>query len=513
MDAATLKGKLGDATRRLNTLYHIKNERGKDVIFKMRPPQRAFWENRWFLSLILKGRQIGFSTLIALYFLDSCLFKSNIAAGIVDKTLDDAKKKLAKVKYAYDNLPPELRGRKPLVKDSASSLEWANGSTIEVGVSHRGATLQMLHVSEMGKIAAEHPERAKEIRTGAFGTVHKGQFICVESTAEGIGGEFHDLTKRARELHEAGAELTPMDFKFFFYPWQDHPDYWLNANVVIGEELRTYFDKLEAEHGIQLSDHRKAWYAKTLEQLNFNWSDMFREYPSIPDEPFIASIEGAYFQRQMLRMRQDGRLGKVPHDPSRPVNTFWDIGVDDATAIWFHQTDGVRHRLIHYYENSGETVDHYAHYLQELAQAPGQGTGRGFRYGKHYGPHDLGNQNWALPGNKTVKDIAREQGLDFEVVPKIANKQDAIEAARSFLPMTWIDEEHCQRGVQCLDSYQKQWNDRLATWRKEPLHNWASHCADALQTGACGISPGNVPGGIKSRYSRSRPYRASAWTA
>src|SRR5262249_20808872 len=127
----------------------------------------------------------GISTFICLLMLDSCLFTANTHCGLIDATLADATKKLDKVRFAYEHLPSEIKGFVPIRADNATCLEWKNGSRIDVGTSHRGGTLQILHVSEMGKIAAEAPARSREIRTGAFGTVHAGQTVFVESTAAG----------------------------------------------------------------------------------------------------------------------------------------------------------------------------------------------------------------------------------------------------------------------------------------------------------------------------------------
>lgn len=220
---------------------------------------------------------------------------------------------------------------------------------------------------------------------------------------------------------------------------------------------------------------------------------------------FEAAIQGAYFAVQMRRAREEGRIGKVPLDPSRPVNTFWDIGKRDSTSIWFHQNAGQMHHLVGYYENAGEGVDHYARFLKDYADR------RNFVYGKHYGPHDLDNTHWILPGAEAIQDVARRVGIDFLVVPRIHNKMDAIEAARNFLSMCWIDEEHCKEGIECLDNYRKEWDDQKRTWKANPRHDWASHGADALQTGACGFTPDYVPP-PSDRYERSRT-RSSAWAA
>ena len=102
--------------------------------------------------------------------------------------------------------------------------------------------------------------------------------------------------------------------------------------------------------------------------------------------------------------------------------------------------------------------------------------------------------------------MAKELGLRFTVVPRIEAKADAIEAARAFLNMTWIDEQHCARGIQCLENYRKEWNERLSTWRDKPLHDWASHGADALMTGVLGFDPATAAPLPRS----SPPYPAGA---
>jgi hypothetical protein len=163
------------------------------------------------------------------------------------------------------------------------------------------------------------------------------------------------------------------------------------------------------------------------------------------------------------------------------------------------------HHLIDYYENSGEGVEFYARIIKEKQLE------RGWQYGTHYGPHDLDNSHWVLPGRETVREAARQLGIDFVVVPRIANKADAIEAGRNFLAMAWIDQEHCAKGLECLDHYRKAWDEDRKTWKKQPEHDWASHGADALMTGACGFTPDFIPP-PSDRYAKTRP-RASAWAA
>ncbi|HWE19157.1 MAG TPA: terminase [Hyphomicrobiaceae bacterium] len=498
--------RIGTRKKRLTSgLYRIIDEGGRSIPFVMNDVQASMMRAVWYWNLILKGRQHGISTLIVLLMLDTALFYPNTQCGLVDATLTDAEKKLDKAKHAYASLPPEFRRASPLRKENNTELEFYNGSSISVGTSHRGGTLQILHVSELGKIAATAPKRSREIRTGAFGTVHAGNTVFVESTAEGAAGDFYDLADAAMKAQAAGKSPTPLDFKLIFLPWQMRRQYRLSPDgVVIHKELGEYFADMAARYGIRLDDEQKAWYA--VQRAKLGPDMMWREYPSYPEEAFKVSLEGAVFRREMTRLREKRRIGVVEHDQALPVNTFWDIAKGPNTAIWFHQNNGSNmHHLIDYYENSGEGVQHYRRYLEELARE------KGYTYRKHYGPHDLDNSNWTLPGQKKVKDVAFELGLPFEVVPRVSNKADAIEAARNFLSMCWIDEENCAQGIRCLDNYSWVWDDVNGRYKDEPAHNWASHGADALQTGACGFAPDYVPP-PSDRYAKPRT-GGSAWAA
>jgi hypothetical protein len=497
-----LKERLGDRNWRLDNLYWIQDEKGDVVRFVRNEAQKSYWAERWYLNLILKARQLGFSTLIAIDELDTCLFNSNTAAGIIDLTREDAKKKLGKIKFAYNRLPESIRAAIPLVKDSTEELSFANGSHIQVGTSHRGGTLQVLHVSEFGKISAQHPEKAREIKTGAFGTVHPGQMAHVESTAEGASGEFYDQVQRAEAAQKEGRPLSQIDFKLHFFAWFRHAGYRLDPRTVtIPIALEEYFAELKAKHGVNLDAEQKAWYAAKRYQIGPD--DMFREYPSIPEEAFNASIEGAYFKRQMSKARTDGRIGDVPHDPARKVNTWWDIG-RDTTSIWFHQTDGLRHRLIDYYENSGESIGHYAAHLAKVKEE------RKFLYGQHLGPHDLQVADWGGEG-KTRWQKASDLGIEFDVVPRVDDKDDAIEEARSMLGLCWIDRRRCERGIQCLDNYRKEWDEKRSTWKSQPRHDWACHGADSYMTGAMGFVPEFVKREERGRRGGKGASQKSAW--
>lgn len=473
-----LASSLSDRNWRMNNLYRIKNKDGQIVPFVMNESQSRFWGDMWWLNVILKDRQRGFSTLIAMFILDSCMFTANTQAGVIDITLPDAKKKLDKIRFGYHSLPEAIKAKNKLIVDAKESLEWENGSRVDVSTSHRGGTLQILHVSELGKIAARKPDVAREIKTGAFNTVGQGNFIFVESTAEGKEGLFYDMCAESRAITQVGQPLTPLDFKFHFFGWWMGSENELPENMVrVSADMGEYLDKVEADIGSRLSPEKRAWYVKKAQQQG---DDMKREYPSTPDEAFEQAVDGAYYSRQMARMRIEGRITTVPHDDGFPVDTFWDLGINDSMSIWFRQRVGTQNRIIDYEEGSGEGLSFYAKLLDR----------KPYKYGKHYMPHDIRVRELGSDG-LSRKQKAEDLGIKpIEVVERARDTEAVlagIEEVRTFLSTCWLDAEKCDKGIKCLDGYRKEWDEKLGAFKRAPLHNWASNGADAMRTGAVAI--------------------------
>lgn len=473
---AELRRRFPDKLSRLRGgFYDVKDKSGERVPFRMNPDQEDFILNRHGLDVILKARQRGFTTVIQLDMLDDCLFTSNISAGVIAHNLRDAKAFFSdKIKFAYDNLPEPFRKVRVAEEDSADSLKFNNGSSIRVGTSLRSGTLQRLHVSEYGKLCAKFPDRAEEVKTGAFNTIHVGQSIVVESTAEGRAGGFYDMVVRARQLGEQSAHLTALDFKFHFYPWWTDEGYALEDDVVEPDEMVKYFDKL-AEQGIALTPSQRAWYVKKSEQQG---DQMKREFPSTPAEAFEASLEGAYLAAQMRKVRAEGRICRVPV-LDVPVYTTWDLGVNDNMTITFWQDVGLERRAIDYYENSGEGFSHYAKVLTE----------KGYNYSGHYMPHDADHRRLGKDA-KSAKQHAEDCGIKpITVLKRIAEERDGIEASRGLLAQVWFDEGRCSRLIACLDGYRKQWDDKLGVWKDQPVHDGFSHGYKSFESAAIRVPP------------------------
>lgn len=465
---------------RLCALYKIKDKDGKVRVFMPNRAQRRRYIAGHCRDVILKARQLGFTTFEMIDALDGCLFTPNFSAGCICHTLGDAQDIFRnKIVFAYQQVSESwlaifemigLHFPRPVSDKSGSgAYVFDNGSSIKVSTSYRGGTLQRLHVSEFGKICRQYPHKAQEIVTGAFEAVGLGNQITLESTAEGREGYFFDYCEAARQLQELGREPTEMDWQFHFFPWWEEPAYTLGpAGVVVPQRLNEYFEALEHKHGIQTTAGQRAWYAKKSEVLQ---DDMQREYPSTPEEAFAQSVEGAYYASQMQFLRKEKRItAEVQVNPSLPVYTGWDLGMNDTMAIWCAQVVGREVHLVDYIEGEGEGIEYYADLLHK----------KGYRYGGHFGPHDLAVRE--LGTGISRADRAKAFGINLEIVPRISNQAEGVQAVRNFLPACWINEEDCHQGVLCLDNYRKEWDDKRGVYKDRPRHDWASHGAKALET-------------------------------
>ena len=183
---------------------------------------------------------------------------------------------------------------------------------------------------------------------------------------------------------------------------------------------------------------------------------------------FEAAIQGAIYARELEQARAEQRIGRVAHDASLPVHTVWDLGVGDATAIWFAQQHRNEVRIIDYYEATGEGLPHYAQILQA----------KGYTYGKHYAPHDISVRE--LGSGLSRMDTAAKLGIRFERIPQ-QSLEDGIHAARLIFPRVWIDDDKCRPGIEALQHYRWDYNERMGEFRSRPVHDWSSHAADAFR--------------------------------
>jgi len=199
-------------------------------------------------------------------------------------------------------------------------------------------------------------------------------------------------------------------------------------------------------------------------------SEFLQEYEC----DFNAAISGSYYGEALKKVRESGRVTKVPYQPELEVETAWDLGINDMTSIWFFQRAGREFHFIDYYENHDHGLEHYVEYLKK----------QDYVYGTHWFPHDVMAKE--LGTGRTRQETLRSLGLKtIRVAPK-QRLEDGINASRLALARSWFDAVQCERGLDCLQNYSRAWDNKEKVFSKRPLHNWASHGADAYRTFAQG---------------------------
>lgn len=460
-------------------LYKIKTDEGEVMPFVPNEEQIDFLSKLHHRNVILKARQLGFTTLIAIYFLDHAAWVPNQHCGIVSYDLASAGKIFDnKVLFAYENLPPELIEALPLAcKPSDNVLTFKNGSFIEVALSQRGGTPQRLHVSELAKMSVLFPLRAREVMTGSLNAVPKSGVAIIEATSEGPAGEFYDVASAAQAKAESKEPLSELDFAFFFYPWWKRKSYRIDPKYVsIDPKQHEYFDGVEHEMGCKIDPWQRAWYvAKLRSESKGDVVNMWREFPSTPSECWMKSTEGTWYAPQLAAARAGGRIRpSLPYLPHVPVDTFWDIGHSDGTAVWFMQHVHPEYRFVRFIEGWEESFASIVARMEETQCL----------WGTHYLPHDALHERQGK--YKPYQPLADLQELrprwNFDVVPPVEELIHGITAVRNLFSQMWFDESQCKDGLNHLALYRKRFVRTTQTYADEPVKfDGHSEAADALR--------------------------------
>ncbi len=283
-------------------------------------------------------------------------------------------------------------------------------------------------------------------------------------------------------------------------------------------------------HGKTMFDHARntpEWFAQLLTatetdvfstlQLSNIRAGLISIYGDIEGEAlyqqeyncsFEGCVPGAYFSKQMLEARAQGRVVEVPHSSGYEVDTFWDLGVDDSMTIWFIQPIGKEFRVIDYYENTGYGLEHYAKYLKDKPYA----------YGNHYMPHDV-NVREMTSGDtaRSRREVAESLGIRPIQVVKRARSMDVIinvhiPAVRMAIEHCWFDKTKCARGISALEGYRAEYDDDKKKLGNKPLHSWESHGSDAFRTFAVGYTEQLRDISNGQRGGTHIPLRADEWS-
>ena len=208
---------------------------------------------------------------------------------------------------------------------------------------------------------------------------------------------------------------------------------------------------------------------------------------------FDASLTGAYWGTEMIDAEKEGRITKVPVDHLAPVHAIFDfgIGASNSTAIWFVQMLGFEPHVIDYEEGNSGDIAHYGAVMKE----------KGYNYGTLFLPHD-GNHKRLATG-MSYEEQFQKMGFKTNVLPRVDSLAAAITATIPFLKICHFDKTRCEKGLDALRSYSREWDEKAKTFKRSPLHNWASHGSDAFRGAAQAYSMGLLKSGQYKNVSMS----------
>ncbi len=478
---------------RMNNLYTITDKLGNEIRFQMNYAQHKVYASSIKHSrlIILKSRQQGISTLWLVSFFDDSLVNDNYECGLMTMGQKESKSLFRRVKRLWDRLPEFVKDGLgvSLARDTKEEIGFNNGSVMFLQSSFRSGTLQRLHISELGKIAAKYPEKAEETRTGSLQAVKAGNTVIIESTAEGLHNMFHSMWYTASEF---SGVRSGKDFYPVFLSWAEDPDCIMDIPQVINGEAENYFIQCE-ETGIdgvpiELTLEQKWWWVAQRRELDFK---VFQEYPFSADEAFESVRDGTYYAR-LFREQVQGlghvvtrvkdRSGKkvtylptinMPRtsplwEPNLNVEVAMDLGINDTMVLVWFQRFKREIRLIDCYHNSGEGLAHYTNIMKE----------KPYRYGTIWAPHDAKVRELGTGMSRVGR--FRELGVKVKVLRKV-EVNTGIEQVRKMIPNIWIDSDLCGYIISMFFSYSKEWDSRLDTWKDKPLHNEWSNPADTIR--------------------------------
>ena len=237
-----------------------------------------------------------------------------------------------------------------------------------------------------------------------------------------------------------------------------------------------FFQQLDADRSGVFTEEQLAGELRELQATRgvAEGTAIYRqEYMNDPN----AAIPGAYYGEWLTRASDEGRICKLPHNPMLPVYTSWDIGISDNTDIWFVQAAGREFHVLEHYGDNNKSASHYAKIILD----------KPYTYANHILPHDAGTREKG--SGKTYQEYLSDAGLFKTTLAPKLSVQFGIDSVRSILDRCYFDSDKCRNGLMALQAYRKEYDDRLKTFKDNPLHDWSSHASDAFRYFAVGYRP------------------------
>ena len=491
MDDADLLLLLTSQRYRLTTgVYKVRKKSGDIMPFVMNPQQTILYNTleREPRVILLKSRQTGASTMMLILSLDDVTTKDYFEAGLQAQKEDTAKSLMSRVKLAWDHIPNKYKEALALKKatDNTGEIGFSNGSVLQASTGLRGGTLNSLHISEVSYIAAEYPEKMVELLTGTLQAIAAGMRVVLESTARGMDNWFHEQWYRSVELlKEKGHTGLKGYYPLFLSCWDD-PDcrvhYEVNKEKLVArlekqstsviKYLDSALDRFEEELGrtIDISPEQVEWWLEQFEDLGSDWDMMLQEYPDVPSAAFSSGKDGTYYSRLIReQVEQKGQINPDVYDEALDLFAAMDLGMNDSLVTIVFGLDGDQMRVVDSYANSGESLLHYVKWLKDNYR---QCT-------TLFMPHDANVRE--LSSKISRAQFMRSEGYRVYVLPKTESVVNDIEIVRQRIANVWFQEGKTKELVSYLKKYRKEFDEKRQVFKDQPVHDEASHYADAFR--------------------------------
>lgn len=440
------------------------------MTFKLNRAQKDYDSKKWYRNLILKSRQLGFTTYESIDSLDDVLFTANVDALMIAHNLEAGESIFTKkIAFAWEKLGEPLKRLYGVDNKTSKTLKFDWGqkgfSSIAVDTSGRSGTYQRVHITELAEISKKYPKKVPDIIEGTIPAIPTKGRIDIESTSQGASGEFYEMFMSA---WERGEPKIAQDYKAHFYNWTWDDEELITIQPIPysqmeqGDKFKDYADKHNLTP-VQITYYYQKWLS-----LNRKWNSLKREYPTTPEEAFDAVSEGTYYGETIGMMQQNGQIGVVPYDRGLKTHTVWDLGVGKNMVVGFYQHDITANvvRKIDYLVGEGS---------EGLPELIAKVLNKPYIYGKHFGPHDL--ESTDIGSGKTRRETAKSLGLNFTLIADHL-VEDRINATYIWLSRLRVDKDKCKLWIKAMKAYEHEWDEKRGMYKDEPLHNWASHGAD-----------------------------------
>jgi hypothetical protein len=281
---------------------------------------------------------------------------------------------------------------------------------------------------------------------------------------------------------------TDKDWRVVFFPWWRDPTYVVEGDVsTISPAISQYLDNMEQTTGHTFTPQQRLWYDRQSRDLGLF---IFREFPTTLDECFKSPVEGAIYAGEMDKLRASGAISAFKYDNSTLVHTAWDLGSPVNTVVWYFQV--IR-------GNEVRVIDCDMDLDMTPVQRVGHMLAKGYSYGAHFLPHDAAATRTS---GKADAQVYTEAGLaNVRVLPRTHDIWIGINACLQMFPRFSFRLPACERGLDALANYAYKRSSATGIVVNEPVHNWASHAADALRM----IAEAEMAGMLKTGFATPRP--------